>query len=110
VYTNGGNIFESASGNFGQHYTLGNEYLDARRSLESDLDEKLNSLSPETREAVVKNLGTIRIAIKEINQSLAAEPDNKLLKELLLSAYHDEMSLMKRVNGIATSAMLREDI
>lgn len=104
------NIFESVSGDFGQQYTLGNEYLDARSQLEGSLDEKLNSLSPDARSEVVKNLNTIRIAINDINRALAEEPDNILLKELLLSSYHDEMSLMKKVDGIANSAMRRDDI
>jgi hypothetical protein len=33
-----------------------------------------------------------------------------LLQELLLSAYHGEISLMKKVDGIANSAMRRNDI
>ena len=104
------NVFESVSGDFGQQYTLGNEYLDAHRQMQSGLEKKLNSLSPDTRDAVVNNLNTIRAAIKELNNALAVEPDNTLLQELLLSTYHDEMALMKHVDGIANSAMRRDDI
>jgi hypothetical protein len=98
------------SGDFGRQYTLGNEYLDAHSELQTSLDEKLQLLSPEARDEVIKNLVTIRTAIKDINQALAAEPDNVLLQDLLLSAYHGEISLMKKVNGIANSAMRRNDI
>jgi hypothetical protein len=104
------NIFETVSGDFGRQYTLGNEYLDAHSELQTSLDEKLQLLSPEARDEVIKNLVTIRTAIKDINQALAAEPDNVLLQDLLLSAYHGEISLMKKVNGIANSAMRRNDI
>ncbi len=104
------NVFETVSGDFGRRYTLGNEYLDAHSELQNKLDEKLQFLSPEAREAVTKNLQTIRAAIKDINQALAAEPDNMLLQELLLSAYHGEISLMRKVDGIANSAMRRNDI
>jgi hypothetical protein len=104
------NIFETVSGDFGTKYSLGNEYLDAHSELQNKLDEKLQFLSPEARDEVVKNLDTIRAAIKDINQALAAEPDNMLLQELLLSAYHGEISLMKKVDGIANSAMRRNDI
>ena len=104
------NIFETVSGDFGRKYTLGNEYLDAHSELQNELDDKLQFLSPEARDEVVKNLDTIRAAIKDINQALAAEPDNMLLQELLLSAYHGEISLMKKVDGIANSAMRRNDI
>jgi len=104
------NIFETVSGDFGTKYSLGNEYLDAHSELQNELDDKLQFLSPEARDEVVKNLDTIRAAIKDINQALAAEPDNMLLQELLLSAYHGEISLMKKVDGIANSAMRRNDI
>ena len=104
------NVFETVSGDFGTKYSLGNEYLDAHNELQNELDEKLQFLSPEARDEVVKNLDTIRAAIKDINQALAAEPDNTLLQELLLSAYHGEISLMKKVDGIANSAMRRNDI
>lgn len=104
------NVFESVSGDFGQQYTLGNEYLDAHRQMQSGLEQKLSSLSPDSRDEVVKNLNTIRVAIKDLNKALAVEPDNILLQELLLSTYHDEMSLMKQVDGIANSAMRRDDI
>ena len=104
------NIFETVSGDFGHKYSLGNEYLDAHSELQNELDDKLRFLSPEARDEVVKNLDTIRAAIKDINLALAAEPDNILLQELLLSAYHGEISLMKKVDGIANSAMRRNDI
>jgi hypothetical protein len=108
IYTD--NIFETVSGDFGQQYTLGNEYMDARSQLESDFEGKLNVLSPDARSEVVQNLNTIRLAIRDINQALAAEPDNTLLQELLLSSYHDEMSLMKKIDGIANAATRRDDI
>jgi hypothetical protein len=104
------NVFETVSGDFGGQYTLGNEYLDAHGELQTKLDDKLQLLSPEARDEVVKNLTTIRAAIKDINKALAAEPDNILLQELLLSAYHGEISLMRKVDGIANSAMRRNDI
>jgi len=110
VVIDSSNIFETVSGDFGRKYSLGNEYLDAHSELQNELDEKLQFLSPEARDDVIKNLDTIRAAIKDINQALAAEPDNMLLQELLLSAYHGEISLMKKVDGIANSAMRRNDI
>ncbi len=104
------NVFETVSGDFGRKYTLGNQYLDAHSELQNELDEKMQFLSPEARQVVTKNLQTIRAAIKDINQALAAEPGNMLLQELLLSAYHGEISLMRKVDGIANSAMRRNDI
>jgi len=88
----------------------GNKYLDAREQLEVGFVDKMDTLLPETRDIVVANLNTIRLAINEINEALAEEPDNILLQDLLLSNYHEEMSLMIRVDGIANSAMRRNDM
>lgn len=104
------NIFEPVSGEFGANYTLGPEYLDARDQLEGSLSLKIDSLPRATRDDVVKNLNTIRLAIRDINEALAEEPDNQLLQKLLLSTYHEEMNLMKKVDGLANSIMRRDDI
>jgi len=103
-------VFESASGNFGSQYNLGPDYLDAQRDLAGRLDDELEHLTPEARDAVVTNIEAIRTAIAEINLALAEDPDNVLLQELLLSTYREELTLMKQVNGFNLSAMRRGDI
>ena len=103
-------VFEPVSGSFGSMYNLGPDYQDARRSLAAKVDDELNRLSPEEREAVQKNIDVIRAAIEEINKALAEEPDNALLQKLLLSTYREELSLMMRVDGITRAAMRRGDI
>ena len=103
-------IFESASGSFGSQYNLGPDYLDAQRDLAGRLDDELDHLTPEVRDAVVTNIEAIRTAIAEINLALAEDPDNVLLQELLLSTYREELTLMKQVNGFNLSAMRRGDI
>lgn len=103
-------LIEPMSGEFGATFSLGNDYLTARDQLEGGLNQKLDSLSPDTKADVVKNLNTIRIAIEEMNKALVEQPNNVLLQELLRSTYHEEMSLMIKVDGIANSAMRREDI
>ena len=95
---------------FGDRYSLGPGFQDARRDLEARLAEELELLPPETRVNVEENLATIRGAIGEINEALAAEPDNQLLQELLLSSYREELAVMRKVNGISSAVMLREDI
>lgn len=102
--------FEPVSGSFGSRYHLGPEFMEARNNLASKLDAGLARLSPETRTAVTKNIADIRTAISEINQALAEEPDNALLQDLLLRAYRDELSLMRKIDGLANSAMHRTDI
>jgi len=103
-------VFEPVSASFGSQYTLGPDYVDARRVLTGNLDAKLDSLSPEAREEIVTNMQTIRQAIQDINIALAEEPDSVLLQELLLETYRNELSLMIHVDSITRDAMYRGDI
>ncbi len=98
---------ETAS--FGDRYTLGPGFQDARRDLQSRLDVELERLSPEARAEVEMNMQTIRTAIDEINAALAEAPDNVLLQQLLLSSYREELALMDNVSGISNAVMWRED-
>ena len=103
-------LFEPVSGEFGSSYSLGGRYLEAHGSLQDSLTAKLASMPESTRVDVIKNLNAIRVAIKEINEALEQEPDNVLLQKLLMRTYHEEISLMRKVDGIANSTMRREDI
>ena len=103
--------FETVAGQFGARYHLGPEFVDARNNLAAGLDAKLATLPPETRRVVEKNIAAIRASISEMNQALANEPDNALLQDLLLGAYREELSLMRKVDSIAAdSDMRRTDI
>ena len=95
---------------FGDRYSLGPDFIDARRDLEGRLQQELERLSPEARADVEASLQTIRSAIADINTALAAEPDNQLLQRLLLSSYREELAFMQKVNGITTTVMRRNDI
>ena len=103
-------VFEPVTGSFGSQYNLGSEYQVAHNELDAKLNEQLERLPAETRDDVQKNIATIRAAIREINIALAEEPDNVLLQELLLSSYRDEMDLMIRVDGLASTVMRRTDM
>jgi hypothetical protein len=103
-------VFEPVSGDFGSQYTLGPGFQDARSVLVSHLEDEVARLSPAARGDVHKNLTTIRVAIADINKALANEPDNALLQKLLLSSYQEELSVMKKVNGITNAVMFREDM
>ena len=101
-------LFEETS--FGGNYTLGAGFQDARGNLASKLDQELTRLSPESREEVERNMQVIRDAINEINGALASEPENVLLQELLLSAYREELDMMRKIGGLASDVMMRNDI
>lgn len=101
---------QPVSGNFGGTHELGPEFMAARESLAVQLDSKLDRLSPQARAEVEKNIAEIRAAIQQINRVLADEPDNALLQELLLAAYREELYMMRRVDGLISTVMRREDI
>lgn len=103
-------VFEPVSGSFGSQYNLGPDYQDLRRDLATGYERELERMDPETRADVEASIETIKQAIKDINLSLAEEPDNVLLQELLLSTYREELSLMIMVEGISNTTMRRDDI
>ncbi len=101
-------IFEQAS--FGNRYNLGPGFQDARNALAADLDVELERLSAESREDVEANLTMIHAAINEMNTALEADPENTGLQQRLLSAYREELALLRRVSGLTRNIMLRNDI
>lgn len=101
---------QPVSTGFAGRYELGAEFIDARDSLASRLEEELDRLPPDTRSEVRQNIVRIRAAIHEINLALAEEPDNALLQELLISMYREELAVMRRVEGLASASMRRTDI
>jgi hypothetical protein len=101
-------IFEQAS--FGNRYNLGPGFQDARNALVADLDVELERLSPESREDVEANLTMIHAAINQMNSALEADPENTVLQQRLLSAYREELMLLRRVSGLTRNIMLRNDI
>lgn len=101
---------QPVSTGFAGRYELGAEFVEARDSLAARLEEELERLPPETRSEVRQNIVRIRAAIHEINLALAEEPDSALLQELLVSMYREELTVMRRVEGLASASMRRTDI
>ena len=89
---------------------LGPKYEKARQQLSQDLDTQLETLPPETREVIEKNLAQIRQALTEINGALADDPGNVLLQQLLMAAYQDELTVLMEVNRMARSLPTRKEI
>ena len=101
-------IFEQAS--FGNRYSLGPGFQDARNGLIADLQAELLRLSPESGETIEVNLKLINDAIAGMNEALANDPENILLQERLLRTYREELSLLRRVSGLSRNVMMRNDI
>jgi len=110
VATPGPLVFETATASFGAEWSLGPAYVETREALADTFEARLETLPPETRDAVRANLETIRQAIGNINGALATEPNNVLLQELLLDTYRDELDLMIKVDDLTRAAMRRGDI
>lgn len=83
--------------NYGANSALGAKELAARDQLLVQFRERLARLSPQTREAVVRNLAVIQQAADEINAALAEDPASGLLNELLLGTYRQELQLYSKV-------------
>jgi hypothetical protein len=105
-----GLTFEPVSASFDSQHALGPDFYDARNFLESRLEDELERMAPEARAEVEASMKTIRVAIADINRALANEPNNTLLQKLLLSSYQEELSVMRKVNGLTSTVMFREDI
>lgn len=101
-------VFEQAS--FGNRYSLGPGFQDARNALVAEFEVEIERLSPETRADIQTNLELVQKAIFDINQALEQEPGNALLQERLLRTYRDELELLRRVGGLTRDMMLRNDI
>lgn len=90
--------------------TLGDEYDRARGQAVTSLDRELARLSPETRADVERNLAVIRHAIADISAALQEEPDSRLLQQLLVDAYREEVAVMQKVGSLTNRVMARQDI
>lgn len=101
-------IFEQAS--FGNRYSLGPGFQDARNALLAELEVELERLSPESQQDIETNLRLIRDAIFEMNNALEEDPENLLLQGRLLKTYREELALLRRVSGLTRNVMMRNDI
>ena len=101
-------VFEQVS--FGTGYELGDEFVAARNALIKELDVELERLAPTPRAEIQANIAMIQEAIYEINAALEQEPNNTLLQQQLLSAYREELTLLRRVGGLTRDIMMRNDI
>ena len=101
-------VFERAS--FGSDHELGGEFIAARNALVAEMSVELERLVPTSRAEVEANIELIQAAIYEINQALEQEPNNTLLQQRLLSAYREELTLLRRVSGLTRNIMMRNDI
>ncbi len=75
-------------------------YEAARAQLLAALAARRGSLSPATRKVVSDNLAIIDAAVREMEAALARDPGNRELPVLLVTAYRQEIDVLRRATGI----------
>lgn len=81
----------------------GDEYLATRDVQMAELNKRVAALEPEQKIIVEAGLATIQRALEDIDGALADDPDNALLKELMLSTYQRELETIMTMNRLAGS-------
>ncbi|MGH8238176.1 MAG: hypothetical protein ACREXP_14305 [Steroidobacteraceae bacterium] len=102
-------IGQPASFSFGPE-RLGASYMNARAELDKRFQERLASLPPATRTKVENNLADLRRAAAEISRTLAENPSDPLLQDLLMSTYQSELQLLANVSELPTAGSVRTDL
>jgi hypothetical protein len=76
------------------------DFRQARSELMAILDQRRDSLSPETLEVVDSNLRLIDEAIEQISDALGDDPDNPQLSHRLAFAYRQQIQLLRRATNL----------
>ncbi len=76
------------------------EFIEARTELLAALEQRRGSLSDETLAVVNDNLEVIDAAILRISAALETDPDNRMLRGQLTSAYQQQIQLLWRANTL----------
>ncbi len=75
-------------------------YEAARAQLLAALAARRGSLSPATLKVLSNNLAIIDAAVREMEAALARDPGNRELPALLVTAYRQEIDVLRRATGI----------
>jgi hypothetical protein len=79
-------------------YVSDPRYLRERDELMKSVQERLQSMPPQTRAKVAASLAAIETAKKDLESALGKNPSNALLQELLINTYQDEMRVLTDVH------------
>ena len=77
--------------------------MNARAELDKRFQERLATLPPATRAKLESNLADLRRAAAEISKTLAENPSDPLLQDLLMSTYQSELQLLADVSELPTA-------
>lgn len=79
------------------------EYEQAATALMAALQERRETLSPETIASVEKNLEAIDQALAEVRAALERDPGNKELTRMLVSTHRKKVDTLRRVVRLSTA-------
>ena len=82
---------------YGPNSGLTAKELAARDELFTQFRGAFETLKPETRDAIVKNLAIMQTAADEIDAALAKDPASGMLKGMLVGTYKQELQLYSTV-------------
>ena len=102
-------ISQPAGFSFG-HEQLGAGYVNARAALDKRFQERIAALPAADRVKVERNLADLRRAADEISATLAKNPSDPLLQDLLMSTYQSELQLLANVSELPTAGSMRTDL
>lgn len=102
-------ISQPAGFSFG-HEQLGAGYVNARADLNKRFQERIASLPAADRAKVERSLADLRRAADEISATLAKNPSDPLLQDLLMSTYQSELQLLANVSELPTAGSMRTDL
>jgi predicted anti-sigma-YlaC factor YlaD len=80
-------------------------YARATDELMAALAKRGDSLSPETRQTVERNLAVIDQALKEIRDALQKEPDNPELNRMLTATHRKKVDVLRRVVRLSQATL-----
>lgn len=80
-------------------------YESARVSYQQQLPQLLQNLDPETAGKVQRNLELIHKASADIAGALHKDPNDPVMRELLLKTYEQELSLYQQLQKIAVQSI-----
>jgi hypothetical protein len=79
------------------------EYERAANELLAALQDRRQSLSPQTLANVERNLAVIDQALNEVRAALGRDPGNKDLTRMLVSAHRKKVDTLRRVVRLSTT-------
>ena len=78
------------------------EYNRTIRDLQSAVDAQRGRLSPETVQTVERSLAVVDSAIAEARGALLADPNNRVLVDLLSASYQRKLDLLRRTSELGS--------